>query len=114
MDDSDLDNLLTAYSERSRRSLPANFQQNVWREIRQRKAEGELRVVTPWSWLLGMVLQPRMVLAAFAFAIVMGAVVGFQKPESGINMTREALDLHVFSGTSSSLPSTLLASNLKL
>ena len=114
MDDSTLDNFLTAYSERSRRSLPSNFQQNVWREIRRRKAEGDVRAVSFWSWLLGMMLQPRMVLAALAFAGVMGTAVGFQKTERGITMTREALDLQVFSGTSPSLPSTLLASNLKL
>jgi hypothetical protein len=114
MDDPTLDKLLDAYRERPRGSLPGSFQQNVWREIRRRKADDEARAAAPWAWLLELVLRPQMVLAVLAFALVLGTAIGVQRPVREAAMTRAALDLQVFGGASPSLPSTLLASNLKL
>ena len=111
MDQSSLDQLLQQRREKPAPVLPGSFSQNVWREIRQRKAAREPAAsVSLWHWLL----RPQIVLAALTLAIAVGVAVGAGNwaPVSQAAQTREALDLEVFGRDASALPSTLLANNL--
>ena len=107
MDHSSLDRLLQERREKAASALPGSFSQNVWREIRQRKATREPSVnpASFWLWLL----RPQAVLAALALAITVGIGVGSRSPVSSAARAHQALDLQVFGGEAAALPSTLLA-----
>lgn len=87
--------------------LPGSFSQNVWREIRQRKADQEpnISAASFWYWLV----RPHAVLAALALAITVGVGVGSRSSAAPAAQAHEALDLQVFGGKAAALPSTLLA-----
>ncbi|MES2570851.1 MAG: hypothetical protein V4710_12465 [Verrucomicrobiota bacterium] len=107
MDQSALDRLLEQRRKKSVPALPGAFSQNVWREIRLRKAESESSVnpVSFWSWLF----QRQHVLAVLLGAMLVGVGIGSRSSVSPASQTHEALDLQVFGGNSEALPSTLLA-----
>lgn len=107
MDNSSLDRLLQQRREQSASALPGAFPQNVWREIRQRKAahKSSEEGASIWHWLL----QPQAVLAALVLAATVGVGVGGRPRVTPAVKAHEALDLQVFGGAASALPSTLLA-----
>ncbi len=109
MDDRNLDHLLAQRRDAPLTAVPANFQQDVWREIRQRKtASGELRGAW-FGWLLEPLFKPAMAFAAMALALVMGVGLGTTAVADSRNMqTRLALDLQVFGSSAPSLPATLM------
>ncbi len=112
MDESSLNHLLERYRQRPRPSLPPNFQQHVWREIRQRKeAKTESRFPL-LNWLADVLLQPQTVLASATLAIALGIGIGTQELHSRTVSTSQALDLQVFSDASPGLPHTLLSAKL--
>ncbi len=109
MDDQNLDHLLSQRRDTPLPEIAGNFQQGVWREIRQRKAEDAAREATWFGWLLAPLFQPRMAVAGLALALVIGVSLG----STGVLASREtrvrnALDLQVFGSASPSLPSTLI------
>jgi hypothetical protein len=112
MDDLTLNEALERYRERTAQaSLPANFQQNVWRAIRQRRALHEERPT--WRALLcDMLLSPRTVLGSLAMALALGVAMGARTAELPASQAREALDLGVFGHEAPTLPATLLASRI--
>lgn len=112
MDEPSLDHLLQRYRQRPRPSLPSNFQQHVWREIRQRKAATAEPRFSLLSWFADALLQPQTVLASATLAIALGIGIGTQELHSRTVSTSQALDLQVFSDTSPGLPSTLLSAKL--
>ena len=106
MDHSSLDRTLQQRREIASPELPGSFSQNVWREIRQRKAAQEPAVaVSFWHWLL----RPQMVALALTVAVAVGVGVGSKRFVSSTMQTHQALDLQVFGDSASALPSTLLA-----
>lgn len=108
MDDTELNHLLRLHRESRRPVPPAHLAQNVWREIRRRKAEAA--EAGGWlGWLLEPFRRPRMVAPALALALVLGVAVGVAGVPAKANPARYALDLEVFSPSAPSLPSTLLA-----
>jgi negative regulator of sigma E activity len=107
MNQSSLDRLLQQRWKQAEGTLPGSFSQNVWREIRQRKADEEPSTIAVsfWHWLL----QPPAVAAALVLAVTVGVGVGSRPPISSAARAHQALDLQVFGGQASALPSTLLA-----
>ena len=109
MDDRNLDHLLALRRDARLPAVPASFQQDVWREIRQRKAETGCYRTAWFGWLLEPLFKPAMAFAAMALALVMGVGLGTTTlTESRNSQTRLALDLQVFGSSSPSLPATLL------
>ena len=110
MDDNSLDELLEQRRNTGASSLPANFQQNVRREIRLRSASEKSApdVFHVWQWLL----RPQLVTALLIVAIFIGIGVGGRRNDGSASHTRQALNLDVFGATAPTLPSTLLSSNL--
>ena len=109
MDDRNLDHLLAKRREAPLPSLPATFQQDVWREIRQRKAEAGERRGAWFDWLLEPLFKPAMAFAALSLALVLGVGLGSTASADSRNaQTRLALDLQVFGSSSPSLPATLM------
>lgn len=113
MDDPTLDQTLQRLREKTgQASLPPNFQQNVWRAIRQRSATGEERA-SWWTALLEGLVLPRTVFASLIVALTLGVMMGARStghPQA--NHAREALDLGVFGHEAPALPATLLASRI--
>ena len=109
MDDRNLDHLLAQRRDAPLPAVPANFQQDVWREIRQRKAETGRHHVAWFGWLLEPLFKPAMAFSAMALALVMGVGLGTTALAESRNMqTRLALYLQVFGSSSPSLPATLM------
>lgn len=108
MDEKSLDQLLRCREDAARSSLPPNFEQNVWREIRQRRAAEGSATFSGWQWLL----RPQSVAACLVVAMAVGVGVGSRQPDRVALSTRQALHLEVFDAAAPTLPSTLLASNL--
>ena len=109
MDDRNLDHLLAQRRDAPLPEVPANFQQDVWREIRQRKAETGRHHAAWFGWLLEPLFRPAMAFSALALALVMGVGLGTTALADSRNMqTRIALNLQVFSSSSPSLPATLM------
>ena len=109
MDDRNLDHLLEQRRDAPMPAVPASFQQDVWREIRQRKAETGRHHVAWFGWLLEPLFKPAMAFSAMALALVMGVGLGTTALAESRNMqTRLALDLQVFGSSSPSLPATLM------
>ena len=109
MDDQNLDQLLAQRREELLPSLPATFQQGVWREIRRRKAESREHHGAWFAWLMEPLFKPALAFAALAFALVMGVGLGTTaRADSRNAQTRLALDLQVFGSSSPSLPATLM------
>lgn len=110
MDEKSLDDLLQARRESLGSSLPPNFQQNVLREIRQRRHSEtpEPALMSIWQWLL----RPQFVAALLALAMVVGIGLGSRQHDRVASDTNHALNLDVFGAMPPTLPSTLLASNL--
>ena len=109
MDDQNLDQLLAQRREELLPSLPATFQQGVWREIRRRKAESREHHGAWFAWLLEPLFKPALAFAALAFALVLGVGLGTTASANTRNtQTRLALDLQVFGSSSPSLPATLM------
>ena len=106
MDYSSLDRLLQQRREKAAPTLPGSLSQNVWREIRQRRASREpsANPALFWLWLL----RPHAVLA-LTLAVMVGIGVGSRSPVSPAAQAHEALDLQVFGNAAPALPSTLLA-----
>ena len=109
MDDRNLDHLLAQRRDAPLPPLSAAFQQDVWREIRQRQAEARRPHVAWFGWLLEPLFRPAMAFAALALALVMGVGLGTTALADSRNMqTRLALNLQVFGSSSPSLPATLM------
>ncbi len=110
MDEKSLDQLLRQRGDAVHSSLPPNFQQNVWRQIRlRREASGSaFPVDSLWQWLL----RPQLVAAGLAVALFVGIGLGSRQPDRLALNTRHALNLDVFGAAAPTLPSTMLASNL--
>lgn len=109
MDDQNLDHLLAQRRDAPLPSLPATFQQDVWREIRIRKAEAGAHRGGWFDWLLEPLFKPAMAVAALTFALALGVGLGTTAlAESRNSQTRLALDLQVFGSSSPSLPATLM------
>ena len=109
MDDRNLDYLLAQRRDAPLPAVPANFQQDVWREIRQRKAEAGRHHAAWFGWLLEPLFKPAMAFSAMALALVMGVGLGTTALAESRNLqTRLALDLQVFGSSSPSLPATLM------
>ena len=108
MNDSSLDDLLRQSASRSEAALPGTFQQNVRREIRQRK-ETEPRFA---GSLFDLVLRPQVLFASLVLAVALGIGFGARSEDPTIAETRRALELEVFSASAPALPSTLLADRL--
>lgn len=109
MDDQNLDHLLAQRRDTPLPEVPGNFQQGVWREIRQRKADAAARDATWFGWLFAPLFNPRMAVTGLVLALVIGVCLG----STGVLASREtrvshALDLQVFGSASPSLPSTLI------
>ena len=109
MNEQNLDQLLALRQERPLPTLPASFQQDVWREIRYRKSE-LIGLRSSWvSWFLEPLLQPTMTLATLTFAVLLGIGMGTSALAESRNIqARSALNLQVFSSASPALPATLL------
>jgi hypothetical protein len=106
MTDSELAELVAKKSQRALPSLPANFQQNVWRNVRVRTAE---EATKPWaSLLLDWCVRPSFVGAALTVAIIIGGTLG------GVALPRRGSEVHAsadfvhFSSHAPSMPATLL------
>ena len=109
MDDQNLDHLLAQRRDAPLPAVPTRFQQDIWREIRQRKAETGRHHVAWFGWLLEPLFKPAMAFSAMALALVMGVGLGTTALAESRNMqTRLALDLQVFGSSSPSLPATLM------
>ena len=109
MNDQNLDLLLVQRREVPLPSLTTNFQQDVWCEIRRRKAEFAERQATWFGWLLEPIFRPAMAFAGLALAVVIGVGLGTTAlADSRKAHTRVALDLQVFGSSSPSLPATLI------
>lgn len=109
MDENSLDELLRQRAQKTGGSLPPNFQQNVWREIRQRRAaETAGSGAWVWQWLL----RPQLVAVVLAVAMAVGAGLGSRHPERVELNTNKALDLDVFGASPRTLPSTVLSARL--
>lgn len=110
MDEKSLDNLLQARRESLGSSVPANFQQNVLREIRLRRSSDapEPGLLSIWQWFF----RPQFVAALLALAMVVGVGLGSRQNDRVALNTNHALNLDVFGAMPPTLPSTLLASNL--
>ena len=109
MDDRNLDHLLAQRRETPLPAVPVIFQQGVWREIRERKAEFAERQATWLGWLLEPIFRPAMAFAGLALALVIGVGLGTTAlADSRKAHTRFALDLQVFGSASPSLPATLI------
>ena len=109
MDDRNLDHLLAQRRNAPLPAVPANFQQAVWREIRQRKAEDGRHHASWFGWLFAPLFNPGMTVTGLVLALVIGVCLG----STGVLASREtrvrnALDLQVFGSASPSLPSTLI------
>lgn len=108
MDETQLDNLLRQHRERPVPPVPANLAQNVWREIRRRRAAGE-----GWlAWLIEPFCRPSLVMPALALSVLLGVGLGVMMVQAQPSPARAALDLEVFSPSPPSLPSTLLHASL--
>ena len=111
MNDSDLDELLRLHRETRDPAAPPNLAQNVWREIRRRRAD--TAKPAGWlAWLLEPFHRPMMAAPAIALALALGIGVGARVVAAPPSPARAALDLEVFSVASPSLPSTLLHASL--
>ena len=109
MDDQNLDELLAQRRNEPLPSLPATFQQGVWREIRRRGAEASEPHHAWFGWFLEPLFRPAMAFTALALALVMGVGLGTTALAESRNLqTRLALDLQVFGSSSPALPATLL------
>ena len=111
MDEKSLDQLLRHRGDSVRSSsLPATFQQNVRREIRQRRETktSEVGAFFGWQWLL----RPQFVTAMLAVAMLVGIGVGSRQPDRVAVTTKQALNLDVFGATPPTLPSTVLSAKL--
>jgi hypothetical protein len=97
-----LDQLLGAMSAKQASALPPGFQQNVWREIRQRRESNRnFGLVDFANWLLGAALQPRPVAAALTLALLLGVFGGFSvSAEKPVHR----LQFEAFSAHSSGFP----------
>jgi hypothetical protein len=108
MDDRNLDHLFAQRWEAPLPTLPATFQQGVWREIRRRKAKAGVHHGAWFEWLLEPLFDPAMAFAALALALVLGVGLGTASADSQKTKTRLALDLQVFGRSPPSLPATLI------
>jgi hypothetical protein len=109
MDEAELENLLRLRRVNHLPPAPANLAQNVWREIRRRRAAGE----GGWlAWFIEPFCRWSLVVPALALAILLGAGLAVKTVEAQPSPARMALDLQVFSPTPPSLPSTLLHAGL--
>lgn len=108
MKDLELTNLLHLRRDAAPSSLPAGFQQDVWREIRLRRAQ-QMETHGGWlDWLLEPFRQPAVVCAALALSVLIGAGTALSNLPAGGDHTTSGLHLQVFSSSSPALPSTLL------
>jgi hypothetical protein len=108
MDDQTLDHLLTQRRAAPLPAVPASFQQDVWREIRQRKAQAGRSHGAWFGWLLEPLFKPAMAFASLALALVLGVGLGTATADSRNMQTRIALDLQVFGSSAPALPATLM------
>lgn len=110
-----LDLLLQQCSRRPVPPLSSQFEQRVWRAIRQRESVAD----TGWGgWLeawVSLFWQPRF--AVSTLALVLGIGMGVAHWDAGVGdgaqpryaMAQQSLHLDAFSGRAPSLPSTLMA-----
>lgn len=91
---------------------PADFQSDVWREIRHRRAlQAHADPLPRWQFAWMTLAEPRSAFAAASIAFIVGATLaaaqsGNPKPT---NQTSHHLDLTVFSASAAGLPSNALA-----
>ena len=110
MDEKSLDDLLRQRRETTTPALSSSFSQDVWREIRLRRASetGAVGTLSIWPWLW----RPQYIAAVLAVATLVGIGLGIRPRERMATRTEQALHLEVFGAAAPTLPSTLLASNL--
>lgn len=110
MEHPELDELLRTYGDKPQSALPPAFGQDVWRKIRQEKANN----TTEEPNFLGWLFRPQLVAASLALALVLGAGMGMgsRAVQTDGPRTQAALNLDVFGGSAPSLPSTLLSDRL--
>jgi hypothetical protein len=110
MDEQSFDKLMCQRRDAAGSSLPANFQQNVWREIRTRHSldTSAFGACSVWQQLL----RPQFVTALLVIAILVGISLGRRQHDPVASSATQALHLDVFGAAAPTLPSTLLASNL--
>ena len=105
MDDHALTPLLAQLRATPLPAVPGSLQQDVWREIRQRRAE---KPVSWWASLFEPLLRPAPAFAALAVAVLVGVSGGSMAMNFRSAHTRHALGLEVFSSAAPALPATLL------
>ncbi len=98
-----LDDLLREVARRPVPSLSGQFEQRVWRAIRQRRKE------TGWldAWL-SLLWQPRFAVAAVMIGLVVGGIMGAWEERIDHLRVRHSLHLEEFSSRAPSLASTLV------
>ena len=107
MDEKSLDELLRQRQAAAASSLPPNFQQDVWREIRLRRCSDTPETFW-WRWLL----RPQVITGLLGVAMFVGIGLGSRQHDRVAFSTTQALHLDVFGAAAPALPSTVLASNL--
>jgi len=105
--------LLDDYARQELPLAPAHIRAGVWSEIARRKKESFWFRVVPileWRELFG---EPRLVVPAFALALVVGILPALTQARAAAqpDLVRQSLHFDVFSAHSASLPATLLTSN---
>lgn len=101
MDDHEVENALRKLAARPIPKLSNAFEQDVWREIRFRKAEA------PAEGFFAAFLRPGWTVSAAVVTLLVSAVFGVVQP-SAPHGASVATDLAVFSVNAPALPSSLL------
>lgn len=100
----ELDQLLKAAAQQSPPTLPARFQQDVWRRIRsERDANSQPVIGSLANWLFNMMLRPQAVAAALSVALLFGTVAGFGLAANTQAKPSPAVQLDAFSVNSPSM-----------
>jgi len=107
MESDNLQDALKKLAARRIPELPANFQQNVWREIRSRK-NAQVRE-SVWDMLMATLLRPEWAFSAATIAVLISVSFGVAETSASRYAAHKSLDLGVFSAEAPTLPSTLLA-----
>lgn len=101
-----LDELLRGMANRPVPPLSGQFEQRVWRAIRQRQAEPEPGWLEAW---LSLFWQPRFAAATLAVGLGIGLAMGAWEDRRDYVQVRQSLHLEEFSSRAPSLASTLVA-----
>lgn len=104
---SELDKLLREYASHPTPPPPSNLEDGVWREIRIRRNASVPE--SPFDWLAACVWRAHVASASIFAAVALGAGLAWLDPNaSAAQPVSHALNLHVFSEHSPTLPLTNL------